>query len=115
MQQASEGKAAPRSLRAEEEINLYYRVVGKDAYSKSISDDSSAISIPKQLDQGRKYLLLESLRAFEASGDWESIYKLCERALSKEDENGSPSFVAFDMRIWKLFIKAATMRPDVEG
>lgn len=59
--------------------------------------------------------MLESLRAFEESGHWEDVYKLCEYALNKEDEKGGPSFIAFDMRIWKLFIKAATMKSDVEA
>lgn len=67
-----------------------------------------------QLDQGRKYLLLESLRIFEESEDWDNVYSLCEFALSKTDEKGNPSFIAFDMRIWKLFIKAATMKSDTE-
>lgn len=89
--------------------------MGKDAHLKSVTDSASPISVFKQLDQGRKHLLLESLRVFEEAGDWDNVYKLCEYALSKEDEKGNPSFIAFDMRIWKLFIKAATMKSDVEA
>lgn len=89
--------------------------MGKDAYVKSVADSASPIGVFGQLDQGRKYLLLESLRAFEEADDWENVYKLCEYALSKEDEKGNPSFLSFDMRIWKLFIKAATMKADVEA
>lgn len=80
-----------------------------------MNDGSSPISVLGQFDQGRKYLLLESLRVFEEAQDWQNVYKLCEYALNKKDENGNPSFVAFDMRTWKLFIKAATMEPDIEA
>lgn len=109
------GKPTARGLREEEEINLYYRVVGKDAYLKSVVENSSSISVYKQFEQGRKYLLIESLRAFEEAGDWDNVYKLCKFALSQDDEHGKPSFLAFDMRIWKTFVKAASMRSDVEG
>lgn len=90
-------------------------MVGKDAYLKSAVDTSSPISVHKQFEQGRKYLLIESLRAFEEAGDWDNVYDLCKFALSHDDEHGKPSFLAFDMRIWKSFIKAASMRSDVEG
>lgn len=80
-----------------------------------MTESTNPISVLRQFDQGRKYLLTQSLRAFEEAGDWDNVYKLCEYALSRQDENGKPSFLAFDMRIWKLFIKAATMKPDVEG
>lgn len=103
-----------RGLRAEEEINLYYWVVGKKAFLQSALDVSSPISVHKQLEQGRKHLLVESLRVFEEAGDWDNIYQLCEFALTRDDENGRPSFLAFDMRVWKAFTKAATMKSNVE-
>lgn len=111
--QAANGKVTARGLREEEEINLYYRVIGNDAYVKSLADSESPISVLAQFAKGRKHLLLESLRVFEASQDWEKVYELCEYALNKNEENGDPSFVAFDVRTWKLFIKAATMKSDV--
>lgn len=107
--------ATTRGLRDEEEINLYYQVVGKDAYVKALADKSSPISVFSQFDKGRKHLLLGSLQTLEAAADWESVYTVCQYALNKQDEAGKPSFLAFDMRVWKLFIKAATMRADVEG
>lgn len=112
--QATNGKPTIRGLRAEEEINLYYWVVGKDAFLKSAVETSSPISVHKQLEQGRKHLLGESLRVFEEAADWDNVYQLCEYALSRDDENGRPSFLAFDMRIWRSFINAATMKSDVE-
>lgn len=113
--QTSNGKPTARGLREEEEINLYYRVVGKDAFLKSAADTSNPISVHKQFEQGRKHLLSESLSAFRDSGDWDNVYRLCEYALSRTDEHGAPSFLAFDMRTWKTFIQAANMQPDVQG
>lgn len=113
---ATSGKPqAGRGLREEEEINLYYRVGGKEAYLKSLSAESNPVSVLEQYNQGRKHLLRESLEAFEKAEDWDNVYSLCLQALRKEDEGGKPSFLAFDMRVWKLFVKAASMKPDVEA
>lgn len=118
---AADPKATGRGLREEEEINLYYHVAGKDAYLKSLSSSSSAaaednpIGVLEQFGQGRKHLLQQSLETLREAGDWETIYATCRRALSREDEGGRPSFLAFDMRIWKLFVKSASMQGDVEA
>lgn len=114
---AADPKATGRGLREEEEINLYYRVAGKDAYLKSLSSsaESSPIGVLEQFGQGRKHLLQQSLETLQEAGDWETIYGTCRQALSKEDENGKPSFLAFDMRIWKLFVRSAGMQGDVEA
>ncbi|KAF3762774.1 hypothetical protein M406DRAFT_264927 [Cryphonectria parasitica EP155] len=112
---AATGKVPTRGLREEEEINLYYRIIGKDAYLKSVADRDSAISVFKQFDQGRKHLLIETLNSFEEAEDWDNVYDLCRYALSRQNEDGNPSFLAFDMRIWKLFVKAASMKSDVES
>ncbi|ROV88051.1 hypothetical protein VMCG_10410 [Cytospora schulzeri] len=113
---ATNGKSqAGRGLREEEEINLYYRVGGKEAYTKSLSAESNPVNVLEQYNQGRKHLLRESLEAFEKAEDWDNVYSLCLQALSKEDEAGKPSFLAFDMRIWKLFVKAASLKADVEA
>lgn len=113
---ATNGKSlSGRGLREEEEINLYYRVGGKEAYLKSVSTESNPITVLEQYNQGRKNLLRESLEAFEMAEDWDNAYSLCLQALTKEDEAGKPSFLALDMRIWKLFVKAATMKSDVEA
>lgn len=114
-EQVPNGKPAARGLREEEEINLYYRVGGKDAFLKSVANTSTTISVHKQLEQGRKHLFIESLRAFEEAGDWDNVYLLCEYALSRNDEQGAPSFLAFDMRTWKSFIKAASMKSNIEA
>lgn len=89
-------------------------MLGRDAYLQSATDTSSPISVHSQFELGRKYLLSESLCAFEEAGDWGNVYSLCEFALSKSDEHGKPSFLAFDMRIWKTFIRAASLQSDVE-
>lgn len=80
-----------------------------------MTSGSGPIGVIEQFKQGRKHLLLESLQALEEAEDWDNIYSLCHQALSKDDEDGKPSFLAFDMRIWNLFVKAASLRPDVEG
>lgn len=115
MLQSIDQKVTARGLREEEEINLYYRVIGKDAYLKSVTTGSGPIGVIEQFGQGRKHLLLESLRALEEAEDWDNIYELCHQALSKDDSDGKPSFLAFDLRIWKLFVNTASLRSDVEG
>lgn len=112
---AADAKATGRGLREEEEINLYYHVAGKEAYLKSLSGEGNPIGVLEQFKQGRKHLLQQGLATLEEAGDWETIYSTCRKALSKEDENGKPSFLAFDMRIWKLFVKSASMQGDVEA
>lgn len=112
---AADAKATGRGLREEEEINLYYHVAGKDAYLKSLSAECNPIGVLEQFKQGRKHLLLQGLETLEEAGDWETIYSTCRQALSKEDDSGKPSFLAFDMRIWKLFVKSAGMKGDVEA
>ncbi|KUI67022.1 N-terminal acetyltransferase B complex subunit MDM20 [Cytospora mali] len=113
---ATNGKSQTgRGLCEEEEINLFYRVGGKDAFVKSMSAESDPVGVLEQYKQGRKHLLRESLEAFEKVEDWDNIYSLCLQALSKEDEDGKPSFLAFDMRMWKLFVKAASLKADVEA
>ncbi|POS71335.1 hypothetical protein DHEL01_v210268, partial [Diaporthe helianthi] len=113
---AADPKATGRGLREEEEINLYYHVAGKDAYLKSLtSEEGNPIGVLEQFRQGRKHLLQQSLDTLLEAGDWDTIYSTCRRALSKEDEGGKPSFLAFDMRIWKLFVKSASMQGDVEA
>jgi hypothetical protein len=111
---AADAKATGRGLR-EEEINLYYHVAGKEAYLKSLSGEGNPIGVLEQFRQGRKHLLQQSLQTLEEAGDWEIVYSTCRQALSKEDENGKPSFLAFDMRIWKLFVKAAGNQGDIEA
>lgn len=102
-------------MRGEEEINLYYRIIGKDAHLKSAIGGDGPIDVIQQFNQGRKHLLLESLRVLEEAEDWDNIYNLCHQALSKNGADGKPSFLAFDMRVWKLFVKAASLRSDIEG
>ncbi|PSR84113.1 N-acetyltransferase B complex non catalytic subunit-domain-containing protein [Coniella lustricola] len=113
--QTADAKTPAHGLRKEEEINLYYRVIGKDAYIKAATDESSAISVAKQFSQGRKYLLTESLRTFEQAGEWDQIYDLCEYALTRKGDDDKPSFLAFDMRTWKLFVKAASFKSNSEA
>ncbi|KAG8156821.1 hypothetical protein KVR01_013426 [Diaporthe batatas] len=115
---ASDPKATGRGLREEEEINLYYHVAGKDAYLKSLSsasDRSSPIGVLEQFGLGRKHLLQQGLETLREAGDWETIYNTCRQALSKEDADGRPSFLALDMRTWKLFVRSAGMQGDVEA
>ena len=113
---ATNGKPqAGRGLREEEEINLYYRVGGKEAYLKSLSAENNPTSVLEQYKQGRKHLLRESLETFEKAEDWDNVYSLCRQALSNGDEDGKPSFLAFDMRIWKSFVKSASLQSDVEA
>lgn len=68
----------------------------------------------KQFHEGRKHLFLEALDAFEAWGKWDDIYDLCLQALSRRDDDGAPSFLASDWRVWKRFIEAASKRTEDE-
>ncbi|KAK2611816.1 hypothetical protein N8I77_005139 [Diaporthe amygdali] len=112
---AADAKATGRGLREEEEINLYYHVAGKEAYIKSLSVEGNPIGVLEQFKQGRKHLLQQSLETLVEAGDWETVYSTCRQALRKVDGDGKPSFLAFDMRIWKLFVKSASMQGDVEA
>lgn len=66
----------------------------------------------KQFDEGRKHLFLEALDAFEAWGKWDDIYNFCLRGLSRTDDDGAPSFLASDWRVWTRFIEAASKSSD---
>lgn len=66
----------------------------------------------KQLAEGRRDLFLDALDKFEAWGKWHDIYDVCLQALGRTDDDGAPSFVASDWRVWKRFIEAASKSHD---
>jgi hypothetical protein len=101
-------------LRTEEEFYLYYRVLAthgsKEDSAKQILDPE--LGAMKQFERGRKYLFLEALDAFESQQKWDELYRLCRQALSHQDEDGLPSYLAADWRVWRTFIAAASKEPD---
>ena len=64
--------------------------------------------------QGRKDLFVEALQLFEEWGEWDMVFRFCEEALAKDDEDGSPSLLGSDLRVWKAFITSAGKQPDDE-
>lgn len=66
----------------------------------------------KQFDQGKKHLFLLALDVFESQDKWDEAYDACRQALSRSDEDGSPSYLAADWRVWKTFIAAASKKPN---
>lgn len=75
---------------------------------------SPRVGALKQFREGRKHLFLEALDAFEAWGEWDDIYEFCLEALRWKDDDGAPSFLASDWRVWKRFIESASKRSDDE-
>jgi hypothetical protein len=66
----------------------------------------------KQFGQGKKHLLLQALDVFESQHKWDEAYDSCRQALNRKDEDGLPSYLAADWRVWKTFIAAASKKPN---
>ena len=66
----------------------------------------------KQFQQGKKHLFLQALEVFESQQKWDEAYDSCLQALSRKDEDGSPSYLAADWRVWKTFVAAASKKPN---
>ncbi|KAF4457038.1 hypothetical protein F53441_953 [Fusarium austroafricanum] len=118
--ESEDTKPQPRSIQTEEEILLFYDVTekhgSKDDFEKLIS---SPVFCPLvQFCKGRKELLLRTITRHQQEQDFEAIFQLCKDCLSVEDENGQPSLMAADWKVWRHFIDAAaqikTSKPDVE-
>lgn len=69
----------------------------------------------KQFEQGKKQLFLEALDVFEAQERWDQIFELCRQALSLMEDEGVPSYLAADWKVWKRFIAAASKKSDDEA
>ena len=69
---------------------------------------SPTIGALRQFEEGKKHLFLRGLTTFAKRGEWDVVYDFCSQALGKKDSDGSPSFLAADWRVWKLFIEAAS-------
>ncbi|KAL8335938.1 hypothetical protein RB598_009901 [Gaeumannomyces tritici] len=109
-----DGKSLDRGLRTDEEVVFYYRLLAShgppDDFLKRMR--SPTLGALKQFDQGRKHLLLEALRVFESRGQWEAVFEFCLHALQRKENDGSPSFLAADWVVWRLFIAAAARVPN---
>lgn len=66
----------------------------------------------KQFEQGKKQLFLEALDVFESLDKWDEIYDFCRQALSVQEEEDVPSYLAADWKVWQMFIKAASKKAD---
>lgn len=66
----------------------------------------------KHFAQGRKQLFMEALSVLETWEQWDIIYDLCAEALNRDDEDGTPSFLGSDWRVWRAFITAATYKAN---
>jgi N-terminal acetyltransferase B complex non-catalytic subunit len=69
----------------------------------------------KQFEQGKKQLFLEALDVFESLEKWDEIYDFCRQGLSLLEDEGVPSYLAADWRVWKRFIAAASKKSDDEA
>ncbi|KAM0339907.1 hypothetical protein ACHAPU_010739 [Fusarium lateritium] len=116
----SNAKPQPRSIQTEEEILLFYEVTEKHGSRDDFAKlTSSPIFNPlAQFRKGRKELLLRTITRHQQDQDFEAIFQLCKECLSTDDENGQPSLLAADWKVWRHFIEAAaqikTVMPDVE-
>lgn len=110
----ADGKNVDRGLRTDEEVVFYYRLLAchssPDEFLKRMR--SPTLGAFKQFDEGRKHLLLEALGVFESRGQWEAAFDFCLHALQRKEEDGSPSFLAADWVVWRLFITAAGRLPN---
>ncbi|KAF5711849.1 hypothetical protein FMUND_8795 [Fusarium mundagurra] len=102
-------KPQPRGIQTEEEILLLYDVTekhgSKDDLAKLVS--SPVFSPLIQFRKGRKELMLRTISRYQQEQQFEAIFELCKDCLSIEDENGQPSLMAADWKVWRQFIEAA--------
>nr|RBQ88640.1 hypothetical protein FVER53263_05811 [Fusarium verticillioides] len=100
----------PRSVQTEEEILLLYDVTekhgSKDDLAKLVS--SPVFSPLVQFRKGRKELMLRTISHYQQEQQFEAIFELCRDCLSIQGENGQPSLMAVDWKVWQHFIEAAT-------
>ncbi|KAF5589387.1 hypothetical protein FPCIR_6833 [Fusarium pseudocircinatum] len=103
-------KPQPRGIQTEEEILLLYDVTekhgSKDDLAKLVS--SPVFSPLVQFRKGRKELMLRTISRYQQEQQFEAIFELCRDCLSIEGENGQPSLMAVDWKVWRHFIEAAT-------
>ncbi|KAF5536013.1 hypothetical protein FNAPI_11898 [Fusarium napiforme] len=99
----------PRSVQTEEEILLLYDVTekhgSKDDLAKLVS--SPVFSPLVQFRKGRKELMLRTISRYQQEQQFGAIFELCRDCLSIEGENGQPSLMAVDWKVWRHFIEAA--------
>ncbi|KAH7238049.1 N-acetyltransferase B complex non catalytic subunit-domain-containing protein [Fusarium tricinctum] len=118
--EGNDAKPQPRSIQTEEEILLLYDVTEKHGSKEDfVKLTSSPVFSPfVQFQKGRKELLLRTITRHQQEQDFEAIFQLCKDCLSVDDENGQPSLLAADWKVWRHFIDAAaqikTVKPDVE-
>lgn len=106
----STGGDADRSVRSEEEILLYYRVLetnGTDEEWQAALSDPKLGPIP-QFHLGHKELLLEALEVSARRLNWRDVYSLCKRCLMGPEDAQQANLLACDWAIWKHFLTAAS-------
>lgn len=96
---------------------MYYRVLATQGSKEDLLKQLThpELGAMKQFDLGKKHLFLQALDVFESQHKWEEAYDCCCRALSRKDEDGLPSYLAADWRVWKAFIAAASKKPDPQA
>ncbi|VUC24771.1 unnamed protein product [Clonostachys rosea] len=108
--QADSAAPAPaRGIQSEEEILLLYDIMETHGSSADLEKvvSSSVFGPISQFRRGRKEPLLRVIANNRSSGNWISIFRLCNDCLSEVDESGEPNLLASDWSIWKEFIAAA--------
>lgn len=107
-----------RSLNTEEEFLLYLRVLAAhgtaDNYAQRALHKTAGAGA-QLAAAGRKQLFYEVLEQLETFKRWDALFDLCRQALSLlTGDNGQPSILACDVRVWHSFIAAAQHSDNVE-
>ena|ERR1700753_2878989 len=99
----------------EEEFNFYFRVLATSTRAEYVKRVQSAkIGAMRHFNEGRKDVFVDALKLFKEWEEWDALFDLADKALSVKDENGAPSLLGSDSRVWKAFIAAAARQDDDE-
>lgn len=106
-----------RGIKTEEEILLLYDVVETHGTAEDyVKLTASPVFGPiRQLQEGRKELLLRVGHKYRSTSNWQSLFDLCKSALSQVDENDQPTMMAADWLIWREFIGAAEKLAETDS
>jgi len=107
---AATGGDSDRSIRTEEEILLYFRILethgSVDEWQAALND--AHLGPVNQFRLGRKDLLLRALEVCTKRGEWQTVYKQCKDCLVGSEDTRQINLLACDWSIWEHFLKASS-------
>ncbi|RDA86297.1 hypothetical protein CP532_5686 [Ophiocordyceps camponoti-leonardi (nom. inval.)] len=105
---ATEQPPPHRGIQTEQEMFLLYEIVETHGAAADLDKLlSSPIFGPvSQFRLGRKEPFLRAVAAYRRRSDWAAVFDLCHDCLSDADENGQPTLLACDWRVWRHVIEA---------